>query len=490
MKINTHNILPILCALIASLLAIWSLVWWMDRPVALEDITLNEPGLDQVPPGARDQQEEVRIGEFFERFEQSCDSALTGEWPRFRGKDATNIARDQIRLADNWQATGPPVLWTKPLGEGHAAPVIYKGQLYILDYLEEERADALRCFCLLSGRELWRRWYNVDIKRNHGRSRTIPAVNADHVITIGPKGHVMCVNRQNGALRWGLDLVKDFGATIPQWYTGQCPLLDDGIVVLAPGGPEALLIGVDALSGEVQWTSPNLQDWKMSHSSIMPMTLNGRKMYVYFALGGVVGVAADGEQAGQILWQTDTWSPAVVAPSPVILDKGRIFLTAGYGAGSLMMTVEQEGETFHVKTGQQYRPREALSLEQQSPIYYQGTLFGIMPKDAGIHRKQLVGSDPDDITQFTVPGDNEWRFGLGPFIIADDKFFVLDDDGTLSMLVLSENRFQELDRYKVLEGPDAWGPIAIADGLMLLRDSTTLVCLDLTLDKRWKKHHR
>jgi outer membrane protein assembly factor BamB len=44
---------------------------------------------------------------------------------------------------------------------------------------------------------------------------------------------------------------------------------------------------------------------------------------------------------------------------------------------------------------------------------------------------------------------------------------------------VSDAGFQELDKYRVIEGHDAWGPIAIADGFMLLRDSKKMVCLNM-----------
>ena len=481
-------IIPLICGVFASIIAVKTLIWWMERSPDMDDFVLSVPGLDQVPEGARNQHDKVEIGKFFKSFDMSCENLFSGQWPRFRGMDFSNVSKDNVELSDNWKETGPPVLWTIQLGEGHAAPVIKNGKVYILDYLEEERADALRCFCLLTGKELWRRWYNVDTKRNHGRSRTIPAVADGCVVTIGPKGHVMCVDAQTGDLKWTVDLVLDYGTEIPQWYTGQCPLVDGNTVVLAPGGQDALLIGVDAQSGKILWQTPNPDNWRMSHSSVIPMTLNGKKMYVYFALGGIAGVEADGEKAGSILWKTNFWTPSVVAPSPVILDEGRIYLTTGYGAGSAVIRIIQQGAEFKVQTETQFKPRDALALEQQSAIYYKNILFGIMPKDAGIRRQQLTACDPHDISHFITPVDNEMRFGLGPFIIADDKFYVLDDDGTLTMLKFEKNKFNKLAEFKVLNGHDAWGPLAVADGLMLLRDSTSVACIDLTKDERWSRN--
>ena len=104
--------------------------------------------------------------------------------------------------------------------------------------------------------ELWRRWYSVNLKRNHGMSRTTPAITDKYIVTMGPKCHVMCCNPQNGDLLWGIDLGKDFNTEVPLWYTGQCPLIDNDIAVIAPGG-SSLLIGVDCATGKVVWKTPN-----------------------------------------------------------------------------------------------------------------------------------------------------------------------------------------------------------------------------------------
>jgi outer membrane protein assembly factor BamB len=46
-------------------------------------------------------------------------------------------------------------------------------------------------------------------------SRTVPAVTEDHILTIGPRSHVMCVRRQDGEFLWGLNVEKEYEAQIP-----------------------------------------------------------------------------------------------------------------------------------------------------------------------------------------------------------------------------------------------------------------------------------
>jgi outer membrane protein assembly factor BamB len=311
-------------------------------------------------------------------------------------------------------------------------------------------------------------------------SRTIPAVDDNYVVTIGPRCHVMCVDAEDGEFLWGLDLVEELGAEVPLWYTGQCPLIDNGIAVLAVGG-EALLIGVDCATGRIVWRTPNPSGWKMSHSSVMPMRLAGIDTYVYCADGGVVGVAADGADAGRILWQTGLWSPKVCVPSPIVFDDGRIFATAGYGAGSMMLRVTRRDGGFGVESLYRLEPEDGMACEQQTPLLYEGHLFSILPKDAGGFRNRFVCYDPDG--EVVWSSSKSERFGLGPFLLADGKFLILDDWGVLTLAEATTEEFRVLDRARILQGRDAWGPMALAGGRLLARDSGTLVCVDMRAEQ-------
>jgi len=452
--------------------------WFFHNPV--KNFQANVPGLDN--RGAKDtaSSEKIIIGEKFKEY-STLKTNLTGKWPRFRGADIDNINKEKIKLIDNWGKQAPKILWKVDLGDGHAAPAIYNGKVYLLDYDERKKSDALRCFSLETGVELWRRWYNVNLKRNHGMSRTIPAVTDKYVVTIGPRCQVMCANPNNGDLLWGIDLAKDFKTEVPLWYTGQCPLIDDDIAIIAPGG-SALMIGVDCATGKIVWQTPNPDNWKMSHSSIIPMTFEGKKMYLYCAIGGMCGISAEVSDKGKILWKTSVFSPSVVAPSPLILDNGKIFMTAGYGAGAILIQLVKQNEAFTVKVLQHYKPSLGIASEQQTAILFNRHIFIIQPKDAAATRNQFVCSSTTDCKKILWTSSKSDRFGLGPYILADGKFFILSDDGTLYIAKADIQKFTLLDKAKIMDGQDAWGPIAIADGRLLLRDSKQMVCIDMRKD--------
>ena len=420
----------------------------------------------------------IKIGEHFERFFQS-KTKLKGVWGSFRGANFDNINTNDRSLISNFEGENGAVKWSVELGEGHAGAAIFNGLVYVLDYNEDIRADMLHCYELETGKEVWRRWYKVPIKCNHGMSRTVPAVTDRFIVTIGPRCHAMCLDRVSGDFIWGIDMEKEYQTETPLWYTGQCPLVEDGVAIFAPGG-SSLMIAVDCSTGEKIWDLPNPDGWKMSHSSVTPYTFKGKKMYLYAAIGGLVAVSAEGNDVGTVLWKTTEWDPNVIAPSPLGMPDGRIFLTAGYGAGSMMLQLSESNGNYSVEVIDEYKPREGLACEQQTPILWEGHLFGICPKDGGMYRNQFVCVHPDDTKNILWASDKENRFGLEPYFWADGTFYLLNDDGTLHIIEASVNGYKHLASKNIIpDGHDAWAPIAIADGFMVLRDARHMVCIEV-----------
>src|SRR5690606_18521555 len=117
---------------------------------------------------------------------------------------------------------------------------------------------------------------------------------------------------------------------------------------------------------------------------------------------------------------------------------------------------KENNGNFTVDVLHQYRPNTGLACEQQTPIYWQGHLFGILPKDGGVNRNQMVCVHPSDPTTMVWTSDKDIRFGLGPFILADGKFYLLNDDGVLYIIEASTRGFKILDsKTLIADGHDA-----------------------------------
>jgi len=461
---NNSRAILIAATLAASLIGLGAfyLLLRTSRP---EPLTERKPGLDR-PPGLLLASEKSPFESSRLILGDGVPSDLPGLWPQFRGPRRDNIADDGVPLARQWEKP-PRQLWSVDLGEGYAGAAVRQGRVYLLDYDQTKQADALRCLSLADGRELWRFTYPVKIKRNHGMSRTIPTLAGQYVVTFGPKCHVACLEADTGKFVWGLDLVKDFGATVPEWYAGQCPLVDGDRVILGVGG-DALLMAVELATGKILWKTPNPRDWKMTHSSIVPIEFAGKRQYVYVASGGVVGVAADN---GALLWETDSWKISIAAvPTPVPVGADRLFLSGGYNAGAMMLRLKEDGGKIVPETVFRLKPTE-FGAAQQTPILYNGHLYGVRPDG------QLCCLNLDGKLLWTSSATA--KFGLGPFVIGNGLIYVLNDEGWLTLAEATPSGYRPLAQARILEGHDCWAPMALAHGRLLARDLTKMVCLDV-----------
>ena len=461
--LKAKTLLPTVMGIaLAGLLAAWWLGWGSGGPLALR-----VPGTDQGPGSeVGTNANAVLAGKLIPGEGQPTQFA--GAWPQFRGANRDGIGTESSGLLRSWGAGEPRELWGVDLGEGYAGACVLKGRVYLMDYDRAKKQDALRCLSLADGREIWRYAYPVSVKRNHGMSRTTPAVTENLLVAMGPKCHVVCLNPTTGALLWGLDLVRQFGATVPPWYAGQCPLIDDGKVILAPGGKDALLLAIDGATGKEFWKTPNPRGWKMTHSSVMPMQVAGEPMYVYCANNGVVGVSA---KDGALLWETTDWKISIATvPSPLVLDNGRVFLSGGYNAGSMMLEVKNQGGHYLVQTAFTLAP-EVFGATQHTPIVYGNHIYGVRADG------KFVCLDLQGKPVWT--SESGQQFGLGPFLMADGLIVAMNDSGLLRLIQASPEKYDLLAQAQVLKGHESWGPMALAGGRLLVRDLTRMVCLEV-----------
>jgi outer membrane protein assembly factor BamB len=473
-----------------------AIVWWLQSPPGGQ-IDPRLPGTDD--PSGRKQAylerraaEVVHFGEIYERFDTPAPAGGPS-WPRFRGPNFNNIAAPSVPLGPPFPGDKPKLLWTLSVAPGYAGAAVHKGRVFLMDHIVGT-GDVLRCFTLDTAKEIWRSGYGVDIASNHGITRTVPTVTDRFTVTMGPMGHVMCVDTDSGKLRWGIDLIKEYGTReLSQcWYAGQCPVIDDGIAVIAPVGTDVLMMGVDCETGRLRWTTPHTQNWKMSHSSIVPMTFHGTRMYVYAAAGGVVGIAADEPDRGKLLWESKDWTSSVVMPSPVQVSSNRIFVTSGYGGGSALLEIHKTDDAFSATAvynyGDRRTYRKCFSTYQHTPILKDGHLFGIQCNDAREHRMQFVCVDPhppggafvwnsDPDTVFTAKGKRE---AWGPYMLIGNTFFVMGDAGNLVAFEATTERCNKLGEWQLLEkGYETWGPMALAGTKLIIRDIDHLACYEM-----------
>jgi len=65
--------------------------------------------------------------------------------------------------------------------------------------------------------------------------------------------------------------------------------------------------------------------------------------------------------------------------------------------------------------------------------------------------------------------------------MADGLMLLMDDRGQLTLAEVAAEGYRRLGQVEVFpDGQDAWGPMALVSGHLVLRDMTRMACLDLS----------
>jgi outer membrane protein assembly factor BamB len=296
----------------------------------------------------------------------------------------------------------------------------------------------------------------------------VPATDGKYVFSLDPKAVLHALDAATGKEIWRKNFVQDYGSKIPPWYNGQNPLIEKDKVLVAPAGTSALIVALDKATGEELWATPNPEGWLLSHASLMPAKLGGVDQYLFSVLQGTVGVSA---ADGKLLWHFPFKFNISVSPSPLAIDSERVYVTAPYDSGGAMFRVKRNSDAFTTEPIFGHAANEWNS-EVQTPIVFEDHMFAVGKKRRGL----FTCLDFDGKQVWTSEG--RASFGLGSFLLADGMFFILDGKtGMLRLLEASTKEYKELASARILGGHDVWGPLALSDGKLVMRDFGRMVCI-------------
>lgn len=427
------------------------------------------------------------------------------DWPRLGGPGGAGVS-PQKNLLNHWPEQGPRTLWTVDVADGFGGPAIHHGEVFLLDRPDNEK-DVLRCLDLKSGKELWTVPFNAPGKLPYNGSRNVPTVDDQFVFVIGPFGDFHCIDRKTHQSIWSHNMIREFKnpeidraeapvsrddklarAQVPMWGFTQAPLLYKDIVMAAPQTQNTGLVAYDKTSGKMRWQSGYVgRNW-YSHVSPTLVSLNGVDQVI------VVGQPSDPEKSpadappaiissiapdtGRILWACQTPGPfKIPIPQPLRVDDHHLFLTGGLGMGCMMLKINHENGQWSTRV--EFHEKTVAGFIH-SPILYKDHIYTISSKEHGGLQTGLVCLD--------LQGNPLWQtgptlqFDFGSFLIADGMAIAMHGKkGQLHLLKISSEGYKLLSQATVLEARDGmvWAPMALADGMLVVRDQHQMKCLAL-----------
>ena len=385
------------------------------------------------------------------------------DWPQFLGPKRNGVYGGAA-ISGSWPASGPSILWRKPVGEGFSGPVVHAGRLILFHRIESR--ERVECLQAESGLPLWQYDYPTDYRDDFGFDggpRATPSVWEGKVYTFGAQGVLQCLELESGRKIWSLKTHEKFGVRKGFFGAACSPLVEDGRVFLnVGGGDQAGLVAFDARTGRVLWTAT---DDEASYSSPAMATLDGRRQVLFLTRTGLV--SAD-PKSGEILFRF-RWrarSRASVNAATPLAAGASIFISSSYRTGAVQLRVKgSELETV-------WTSDESLSNHYSTSVIRGDHLFGF-------HGRQEYGQSLRCVALET--GRVLWSrdgFGAGTLSLAGDRLVVLKENGELLLVAASPQAFRLIAKARIL-APTVRAYPALADGRLFARNQKEMVAVDL-----------
>jgi outer membrane protein assembly factor BamB len=404
---------------------------------------------------------------------------LTSEdLPGYRGADRLGIVTGPP-LSQDWQRNPPRELWRQPVGGGYAQFAVAGDLLVTIEQRGSE--EAVVCYDAGTGLERWVFSYPALFDEAMGGPgpRTTPSLSEDAVYSVGALGDVYCLDLATGKQRWHFNMLKAYGLPNTEWAASSSPLLHGTKVILNAGGPQGNgLVALHRETGAVIWETAGLKAPQTTpprnrpgYASPLLATLQGVEQVLNFDGTGLRGYDPD---TGELWWEfpfDHTSSAGINAAQPVVLEDGRILITASYNMGAVMLKVTRTEAAWQTE---ELWKNMNLRGKFSSPHMIDGYIYGL---DEGI----MVCLD-------AATGERVWkgsrdglrgRYGHGQQLLTNGQLLVLTEQGQLVLVQPSPERLIEVTSFQALKGRKVWNPLALSRGIAYVRNHEEMAAFDL-----------
>lgn len=440
-------------------------------------------------------------------------SANAADWPQYLGPTRDSKSSES-GIARSWPESGPKVQWTVPVGKGYGGPAIQGGKVYLLDR-DDEVGDTLRCWDLNSGKELWTYAYDAPGTVMFPGSRSVPTVDGGFIYTCGHNGDLYCIDLATHKPVWHSNVWTDYGGKPPRidgggfrpgppepggfpiWAITQCPLIYGELLIIASQAPEAGVVAYEKKTGKVVWKTPSLgyvgyvspsiaKVHGADHVVMVTPSTNpfSRSSSDENKLGTVVGLEP---ATGKLLWTYDRWECHVSVPSAVDAGNNKILVAGGYELGATMIQIEKGADG-------SFSARELFTTKQfgdqtKAPLLHEGHFYAEYGTNS--RRDGMVCMDMNGEVLWKTKRDPD--FNKGSMILVDGLILATDGAMGLYLIEPDPSGYKQLASAQVLaevEGPEGndiasrvggrtqnWAPLALSDGMLLVRDQKVMKCL-------------
>ncbi len=391
-------------------------------------------------------------------------SAGEGDWPTFHGSRRDNISHE-TGLLTQWPADGPTMIWAaEGIGEGYATVSIANGAVYTSGNLDDQTVVTSLA---LNGSIRWQAPIGRAWTDSHEGSRATPTIDGDRLYCSSPHGELVCLRTEDGQPVWQVDILERFGGSNIQWGLAESPLIDGDLVICTPGGSQGRVAALDKLSGKTVWATGS-GTGTAGYASAVAAEIHDTRAILTMSGKALLAVdAQDGRLLFEFPLETDY---DVHATTPICIDN-HVFISAGYGSGSVMLEIQRDGDAF--RAAEKWRSSE-LDNHHGGVVLWERHLYGAAHK-ANRGRWICLQWETGKLCYA------EKGVGKGSVLCVGGMLYTLSEKSRMGLVQATPRDHTLISQFEVPKGGDGptWAHPVVCGGCLYLRHGDRLYCYNI-----------
>jgi len=368
-------------------------------------------------------------------------------------------------LLKKWPVAGPELLLkVEGIGKGYSSVVATDKFIFVTGMIDT--LDYLSCITP-DGKMKWKVAYGRSWTKSFPETRSTPTIENDRAYIISGTGELVCLNVSDGAIRWKVNVDKDYSADWHIWGVSESPLIIDDKVICTPGGTKTSVVAFDKMTGKLAWQSESVGGQR-SYAS--PTIYEYGKFRFILAVTATNLIALE-PATGKVAWTYKYYDKAkfdgtglIWTNSPTF--KGRdIFLSMGYDYHNVMIEMNEEGTAATEKWSNM-----TLDNHHHGLIELDGFIYGSNWESNSKGKWVCMNWETGEVKYET-----NW-INKGALIYADGLFYIMEEKtGTVGLVKPNSKDFEVVSSFKLNGGSGPfWSHPFIANGKLYLRHGEVL----------------
>ena len=421
-------------------------------------------------------------------------------WPQLRGPTFDSFSQER-GLADTWPESGPPVLWSRELGQGYSGFVAVGNHVYT--QTQTLYRQSLVCLDAATGETLWTHQYGwpYDGGGLYPGPRATPTWFEQRLYYAAPEGTIGCIDAANGTPIWSWNPKKKYRGRGTDFGYASSPVVADGRLIVPVGGLDASVVALDPKDGSVIWTSG---ESSASYATPLPVQWRGRSLVITPLENSL---AAFDVASGSLEWEVEFSTGYDEHSAAPLYREPYLMMASPFKAGAKRYQLVEDEKSLDEASQEpvaqnpsateipEVKAEEVSSPHSKPVVTWESFKFSNDVASSLLVEGRVYGFDlKDPQSRLDRPSRGEFRcldfetgriiwstnrVGQANLIFADQKLILFTDSGELILVKPGTEEYTELARTQVFRDEICWTYPALHRGCVFLRTQSRAACLYL-----------